>query len=418
MAGDEQHPAGSGPPAPAAGRTAAELVRAAEAGEAQACADAAELAMAGRLPHGGRVLVALGTAAAAGVARAQFLLGLAHMRGLHGAAQNPALAARWCAAAANQGMGEAQFNLALLHSEGVGVEADPTAAERWLRIAAGSGSEEAERCLDLIYSEPAARPATWDDAHTRTSVALASSDPEARKRMRFAEYYVDPCVNLLIRRHGLSREQSEEIVQEFMLELEEPLAKGEHRGRRWKDSLRARFRDERVVEGKRFRPYLGRVVSNFARDWLRRQRPAPGIAGGPPAESIDPEQLVDHHAEAWGALLARFHVQAAASHPRAGRAYDSFRCLVVERCPQQEATARLGLSERTLRMHLRQTGELLLIWLRGRLERGGLLDPALAAGLELLPGWLHYPTGAKRARALLFLALVEHRLGAEPAAGT
>ncbi|MCK6490549.1 MAG: hypothetical protein L6R48_20015 [Planctomycetes bacterium] len=408
MAGDEQHPVG--PPAPAAGRTAAELVRAAEAGEAQACADAAELAMAGRIPHGGRVLAWLGTAAAAGVARAQFLLGLAHMRGLHGAAQDAALAARWCAAAANQGIGEAQFNLALLHSEGVGVDADPAAAERWLRIAAGSGSEEAERCLDLIYTDPAARPATWDDAHTRTSVALASSDPEARKRMRFAEYYVDPCVNLLIRRHGLSREQSEEIVQEFMLELEEPLAKGEHRGRRWKDSLRERFRDEHVVEGKRFRPYLGRVVSNFARDWLRRQRPVLGAAGGPPVDGIDPEQLVEHHAEDWRALIERFRSAAVASHPRAERACAALTCLVVDGLTQQQAIDRLGIAERTLRMHLRQAGELLLLWLRDTLERAGALDAALTAGLDLLPGWLHHPTPAKRARVLLLLALARKRL--------
>lgn len=134
-------------------------------------------------------LASLSQFAANGDPEAQYQLGLylAHQPG------HEVEAARWCAAAASQGLAAAQFNLGLLHAAGRGVAQDPQAAGRWLRLAAANGVPEAESCLELIHREPGPqRPATWDEADTRASVALARTDPDAPKSLRFAEYYVDP----------------------------------------------------------------------------------------------------------------------------------------------------------------------------------------------------------------------------------
>ncbi len=357
----------------------------------------------------------LGTAATAGRAKAQYLLGLLHMRGLHSAACDPSLAAHWCSAAAAQGYGPAQFNLGLLHVCGQGVAIDAAVAERWFRIAAASGLADAEVCLDLIYDadDGHPRPRTWDEAETRASVVLERSDPETRKSLRFSEYYVDPCINHLINRCHLAREKSEEIVQQFMLELEEPLTKGVHRGRAWKDSLREHFTTSGDARTKRFRPFLGRVLENFARDCLRRER-APARTAPVAQPSPDPLVVVEHHREAWQAILDRFAVEAAASHPSAERVCAALILMLTEDADQTTVMQRLNISERTVRNHRRQAGELLLVWLKQILNESGLHDPAIDEGLAVLPQWLHRMTPAGRARALLFLALVHLRLESRP----
>ncbi|MCK6490397.1 MAG: sel1 repeat family protein, partial [Planctomycetes bacterium] len=220
----------------AAGRGA--LERLAQEGHPAACCRLAEMLQAEGRPGAAALLA---RAAAADHPRACFLLGLLHAHGGDGLGADRAAALRWCERAARLGSAEAQFNLGLLHGE---QEGDEEEAGRWLQLAAANGVAEAEACLDLLWQEagdPGARPRTWDEAETRASVALARTDPDAPKSLRFAEYYVDPCLDLLARRMKLRRDQGEDIVQQFFLELEEPLSKGEHRGRPWKESLRSRF---------------------------------------------------------------------------------------------------------------------------------------------------------------------------------
>ncbi|MCK6490127.1 MAG: hypothetical protein L6R48_17715 [Planctomycetes bacterium] len=385
-------------------RSAALIVLESAAERPEAAAWLGELVQAEQ-PERSRAL--LGTAAAGGHPRAQYLLGLAWAHGA-GGARDLGEAARWCRAAAEQGLAAAQFNLALLLAE----SGDAAEAARWWRLAAINGVAEADGCLDLLYREATAdgvRPRTWDEADTRASVALARTDPEAPKTLRFAEYYVDPCIDLVAGRYRLSRDECEDIVQQFMLELEEPLAKGEHRGLAWKESLRRRYQGGRGA----FRPYLARVLDNFARDWLRERARRPDPAGGRP-EAPDPLVEVLRHEPAWRAALARFATEAGAANDDAARACAVLIAILADQEGQVALGVRLGLGERSVRRCWRLAVELLLEWLEDRCaalpaEQG--LGAAAARGLALLPEWLHHPGPEKRARALLLITLVWRQAG-------
>lgn len=370
------------------------------------CRMAADQLAAGDPGTRAQAVATLRGLAEGGHAEAQFQLGLhlAHHPG------NEAEAARWCAAAARQGLAAAQFNLGLLYAAGHGVAEDADTAERWLRLSAANGVPEAESCLELIHREPGPqRPSTWDEAETRASVALARTDPDAPKSLRFAEYYVDPSIDLLIQRCRLSREQGEDIAQQFFLEFEEPLAKGAFKGRPWKESLRAGFDPGRATGG--FRPYLGRVLENFARDWMRKKRTdSARVAAPAPVRAPDLDLALEHHREWWQGLLDRFRDAVGEERADAARAARVIDCLLREELGQAETGRRLGISERTVRSDLRFATELLREWLRATLAQRGLIDELAEAGLQRLPDWLHHPVGAKRARALLFLALANRRL--------
>jgi TPR repeat protein len=354
-----------------------------------------------------RALTLLRAAAGAGHARAAFRLGLLHARGEAGAAQDPGEAARWCRCAAERGLAAAQFNLGLLHAAGSGVDKDDAAAARWLRLAAVNGVSEAEGCLEVLYRDARERPRTWDEADTRASVALARTDPEAPKTMRFAEYYVDPCLDLLAQRMRLERDELEDIVQQFFCELEEPLERGALRGQAWKDALRQHYQAGRGA----FRPSLGRTLVNFAREWLRRRSRDQEGGARPPA--APPESEAERHAELWRALLARFQAAVPAGRADAQRAAGVLLAVLADGTPHAELARRLGLSERTIRSDLRLGGELLADWLGAACAGLPADDPLAAAlreGLALLPAWLHRIGVEKRTRALLFLALAERRL--------
>lgn len=344
-------------------------------------------------------------AAEAGHPSACLLLGLLQVHGgKPGIPRNPAAAARWCEKAAKLGSGVAQFNLGLLYADGFGVSADAVQAVRWLRQAAHNGIPEAAGCIEVIYRD-FSRPQTWDEAETRASVALHRTDPDSPKTLRFAEYYIDPCLDLVAQRFSLRRDEIEDIVQQFFLELEEPLRRGELTGRPWKESIRRHY----TADKGRFRPYLGRVLVNFVQNYMRDRTKVPVPA---PAARIDPacEQLVEWHAGEWSALLARFTADTAPRRADAGRATEVLTAVLVHGATQAELAARLDLSERTIRSAMRLGTDLLREWLGRRLDEAGIVDPALREGLELLPAWLHHPAVDKRNRALLLLVVVERRI--------
>jgi hypothetical protein len=384
----------------AAGRGA--LERLAEEGHPAACCRLAEMLQAEGRPGAAALLA---RAAAADHPRACFLLGLLHAHGGDGLGADRAAALRWCERAARLGSAEAQFNLGLLHGEEEGGEGE---AGRWLQLAAANGVAEAEACLDILWqeaSDPGARPRTWDEAETRASVALARTDPDAPKSLRFAEYYVDPCLDLLARRMKLRRDQGEDIVQQFFLELEEPLSKGEHRGRPWKESLRSRFDPGRGA----FRPYLSRALVNFAHDWLAARERAPGA---PAREEPD----LERHRREWVAMLARFQAECASPRPELARAVATVVAMAAEDAGQAVLAARHQVSERTVRRDAQAGAGLLQDWLQRRIDAAApaaaddaLLD-ALRRGCELVPVWLHNPSAEKRGRLLCLLALAARRL--------
>lgn len=347
-------------------------------------------------------------AAEAGNAKASFLLGLLHAHGRAGAERDPAAAARWCEAAARQGLPEAQFNLGLIQALGSGTASDPVAAADWLRRAAFNGVAEAEGCLDILYQERG-RPRTWDEADTRVSIALARTNSAEGKPLRFAEYYVDPAIDLLAQRFNLRRDEIEDATQQFFLELEEPLSRGEQRGKARKDAIRTRYDPARGA----FRPYLARALVNFVRNWIRDRDREPD--GRPmPEPPPDTEALVADQAAEWGAVFEAFAAATAPRRPDAARAIEALRLLLIDDLPQSAIAGRIGVSDRTVRTAIRLGADLLREWCQARIAElpagnGGL--QRLHAGIDLLPVWLHYPSSDKRVRTLLLLAVIRHRLG-------
>ncbi|MBI5939268.1 MAG: SEL1-like repeat protein, partial [Caulobacterales bacterium] len=350
--------------------------------------------------------------AEAGDAEAQFQLGSQFAHGTAGCVTNPVDAARWCEAAAQQGHGKAQFNLGLLLLAGESAGPKAEIAARWLRLAAANGIAEATGCLELANRlAEGDRPRSWDAAATRASVALEHTDPQAPKALRLAEYYVDPCLDLLINRYRIQREQAEDIVQQFFLELEEPLTKGEHRGIAWKRSLRERFIGERGS----FRGYLATALVNFSRDWFRRERSTAATAEDP----IRPAREAERYVLLWSALLQRWSAAVGPRSAQAARACQTLDLHFRSDLGQAEIAARLGLSMRSISNAMRLGAELLESWLReillappGVPER---LHAPVEAALAMLPDWLFHANADKRTRVKLFLALAERILEARGA---
>lgn len=83
-------------------------------------------------------------AAEQGLAEAQF--NLAHL--LVDAEISPVAAAEWMAKAAEQGMLDAQFLMGVTYAEGIGVEQDPLQGRLWLQRAIDAGHEEAREYLE------------------------------------------------------------------------------------------------------------------------------------------------------------------------------------------------------------------------------------------------------------------------------
>lgn len=153
-------------------------------------------------------------AAATRDARAQALVGTAHLSGLHGYAKSeaeamkfyrlaagsnpiaqnnlgsllmtgvanggtaaPAEAAEMFRRAAGQGHPVAQFNLGKLYADGVGVEKDMAKAKEYLALAAAQGNAAAKDSLAVLKAQEAA--ASEADRWKRLEAAAATGDADA-----------------------------------------------------------------------------------------------------------------------------------------------------------------------------------------------------------------------------------------------
>ncbi len=87
-----------------------------------------------------------------GDAAAQMELAARYYDGI-GVEPNPARAANWYLAAAEQGLPEAQFSLGLLYETGDGVMQDPERAAEWYAKAARGGDARAQTNLGLMFAE-------------------------------------------------------------------------------------------------------------------------------------------------------------------------------------------------------------------------------------------------------------------------
>lgn len=150
------------PPNPA--RACDWLQRAGEQGYVDAYNELGVLLDSGRLggaPDHAGAAAAYDRGARLGDMRAQYNLANCYLAG-RGVEPNPALAAQWYRAAADQGLGEAQHTLATLLARGVeGVERDPGQALKWLAKAADKGIAQAQyelakqlRAGDGIAADP------------------------------------------------------------------------------------------------------------------------------------------------------------------------------------------------------------------------------------------------------------------------
>jgi TPR repeat protein len=88
-------------------------------------------------------------AAEQGLAEAQF--NLAHL--LVSEEISSVAAAEWMRKAAGQGMADAQYLMGVIYAEGIGVEADDEKAVAWLKKAIAQGQQDAAKFLKETYRE-------------------------------------------------------------------------------------------------------------------------------------------------------------------------------------------------------------------------------------------------------------------------
>ena len=93
-------------------------------------------------------------AAEQGLAEAQF--NLAHL--LVSEEISAVAAAEWMQKAAEQGMPDAQYLMGVIYAEGIGVDADDDKAVAWLKKAIAQGQKEAEKYLKEHYRSAADKP--------------------------------------------------------------------------------------------------------------------------------------------------------------------------------------------------------------------------------------------------------------------
>lgn len=112
----------------------------------------------GRVARVGSELEQLTALALHDNAAAQAELGFRYLSGDGEVSRDPTAAAHWLTRAANQGMAEAQLNLALMHLHGDGMPHDPAQALAWCERAAHQGLAAAQDQLGIMLLSGEARP--------------------------------------------------------------------------------------------------------------------------------------------------------------------------------------------------------------------------------------------------------------------
>lgn len=177
----------------AAAASAAAAAGDADAGSSGACDDAdgalakmhaTAVSMLRRGADAQRATVMLQSAAERGHARAQFDFGV--LRIMTGGAQGAKEGAAWVRRAAERDVAEAQFALAELHGQGIGVKSDEKEVVRWLRRAAEQGLASAQFQLYLILRDPSGTPDSHREAARWLEAAAEAGDPQAQGNMGLA----------------------------------------------------------------------------------------------------------------------------------------------------------------------------------------------------------------------------------------
>ena len=93
--------------------------------------------------------------------------------------QDNTAGAAWLRRAADQGHSQAQFNLAVMYVNGLGVAADNVEAASWYRRAAEQGNTSAQYNLGLMYYNGDGVAQDNVMAHVWTSIAAANGHENA-----------------------------------------------------------------------------------------------------------------------------------------------------------------------------------------------------------------------------------------------
>ncbi len=94
----------------------------------------------------------------------QFHLALFYTNGTGGFKRDPAEGAKWYRKSASSGYPEAQYNLGVMYSIGLGVTRDDKEAVKWFRQAAAAGLFEAQRALISCSARGTGTPASMGEA--------------------------------------------------------------------------------------------------------------------------------------------------------------------------------------------------------------------------------------------------------------
>ncbi len=121
-------------------------------------------------------------AAEQGDAEAQYSLAVLYTNGL-GVPRDVASALAWYRRSAAQGYARAQNNLAWFYANGQGVKRDLTRAAAWYRQAAEQGNAKAELSLGLLYRDGAGVPRDEVRARQWLRRAAAQGDAQARSAL-------------------------------------------------------------------------------------------------------------------------------------------------------------------------------------------------------------------------------------------
>jgi len=117
-----------------------------------------------------------------GIANAQYNLGVLHHQGL-GVDESLAKAMYWYREAAKNNHPEAEYNLGIAYIEGIGTEYNPALAAAFFERAANNGIMEAAYNLGLIYENGLLGTAKPDEALMWYKIAADQGSPDARTAM-------------------------------------------------------------------------------------------------------------------------------------------------------------------------------------------------------------------------------------------
>ena len=120
-------------------------------------------------------------AAEHGEAIASFSLGSIYETGADPVGRDEAKAATWYRKAAEQGLGTAQYRLALMYRDGRGVSRDTAEAIAWFRKAADGGEADAQIELGVLLSPGHGAVSDIIEAHTWFNLAASRWKDEGRR---------------------------------------------------------------------------------------------------------------------------------------------------------------------------------------------------------------------------------------------